>query len=53
MINLICFRNARVILGCRSAEKGAQAREKIMKATGSNSVAVIGLDLSNMKKVVK
>jgi len=46
-------RNARVILGCRSAEKGAQAREKIMKATGSNSVAVIGLDLSNMKKVVK
>ena len=40
-------------MGCRDAGKGKAAREAIMRATGSKQVAVIGLDLSSMKRVAK
>lgn len=40
-------------MGCRDAQKGQAAREAIMRATGSKQVALIGLDLSSMKRVAK
>ena len=41
------------MMGCRDAGKGQAAREAIMRATGSKQVALIGLDLSSMKRVAK
>jgi len=46
-------RGARVIMGCRSPEKGRKARDQVVAESGSSTVALIGLDLSSIKKVHK
>lgn len=44
-------RKARVILACRSMERGKTAAEKIISQTGNNNVAVHHLDLSSLESV--
>ena len=41
----------RLILACRSPEKGEQAREKIVSETGNDKVAVMQLDVSSLASV--
>ena len=40
-------------MACRDANRGQKAREAIVRATGSQMVGLIGLDLSSMKHVAK
>lgn len=49
----VASRGGRLVMGCRDAQKGQAAREAIIRATGSKQVALIGLDLSSMKRVAK
>jgi len=42
---------ATVILGCRSAERGAAAQKEIIAATGNPNVSVLPLDLSSLASV--
>lgn len=44
-------RGAQVILGCRSAERGAAAANEITATTGNNAVAVMAVDLSSLASV--
>ena len=47
----VARRGARLVLGCRDSGAGRAARQRIVAATGSESVSVIGLDMSRMKHV--
>jgi NAD(P)-dependent dehydrogenase (short-subunit alcohol dehydrogenase family) len=49
----VASRGGRLVMACRDANRGIAAREAIVKATGSDSVGLIGLDLSSMKRVAK
>lgn len=44
-------RNARIVLGCRSATKGKQAVEAITTATGNTAVECLELDLASLESV--
>ena len=44
-------RGARLVLGCRSSAAARAARERILAATGSSRVSVIGLDMARMKHI--
>ena len=44
-------RGARLVLGCRDSTAGRAARERIVAATGSQRISVIGLDVARMKHV--
>ena len=46
-------RGARVIMACRSKERGEEARKRIMESTGSEKVVVMELDVSSLKSVRK
>ncbi|KGG14161.1 MULTISPECIES: oxidoreductase [Prochlorococcus] len=44
-------KGATVILGCRNIEKAEQAREKLVDGTGSQTVEVLQIDLSDLENV--
>ena len=46
-------RNARVLLACRSVEKGEKAVVEVKKRSGNNNVVFIQLDLSSLDSVRK
>ena len=46
-------RNARVILACRSVERGEKAAVEVRKRSGSNNVAFFQLDLASLDSVRK
>ncbi|XP_076456833.1 retinol dehydrogenase 11-like [Babylonia areolata] len=47
----LASRGARVILACRSLERGEEARRKMVAATGNEAVDVYRLDLSDFSSV--
>ena len=44
-------RGARLVLGCRTSAAARAARQRIVAATGSSRVSVIGLDMARMKHI--
>ena len=44
-------RGARLVLGCRTSGAARAARQRIVAATGSSRVSVIGLDMARMKHI--
>ena len=44
-------RGARLVLGCRNSGAARAARQRIVAATGSSRVSVIGLDMARMKHI--
>ncbi len=48
---VLAAKNARVLIGCRSTEKAEQAREEILKENPDADVAIVQLDLGNLKSV--
>jgi NAD(P)-dependent dehydrogenase (short-subunit alcohol dehydrogenase family) len=48
---VLAAKNARVLIGCRSTEKAEQAREEILKEHAAADVAIVQLDLGNLKSV--
>ena len=46
-------RNARVILGCRSVERGERAAVEVRKRSGNDNVVFVQLDLASMDSVRK
>ena len=47
----VARRGARLVLACRDSGPGRAARQRILAATASERVSVIGLDMSRMKHV--
>ena len=44
-------RGARLVLGCRNSAAARAVRQRIVAATGSSRVSVIGLDMARMKHI--
>ena len=50
-INHVIYVGARVVLACRNAARGEEARQDISNETGSSEVVFISLDLSSLKSI--
>jgi NAD(P)-dependent dehydrogenase (short-subunit alcohol dehydrogenase family) len=48
---VLAEKNARVIIGCRSEEKGQRAQEKILAAHSEADVAIVQIDLGSLKSI--
>lgn len=48
---VLAGKNARVIIGCRSKDKGRQAREKILAAHSEADVTIVQIDLGSLKSI--
>ncbi len=48
---VLAAKNARVLIGCRSTQKAEQAREAILEEHADADVAIVQLDLGNLKSV--
>ena len=46
-------KNATVILGCRSIEKAAEAREKLLSKTSCGTIELLEIDLADLVQVNK
>lgn len=49
----VASRGGRLVMACRDANRGQAAREAIARASGSNTISLIGIDLSNMRRTAK
>ncbi len=48
---VLAGQNARVIIGCRSEDKGRQARENILAEHSEADVAIVQIDLGSLKSI--
>ena len=48
---VLAEKNARVIIGCRSVEKGEAAKEKILAAHSEADIAIVQIDLASLKSI--
>jgi NAD(P)-dependent dehydrogenase (short-subunit alcohol dehydrogenase family) len=48
---VLAGQNARVIMGCRSTDKGQQAREQILAAHSEADVEIVQIDLGSLKSI--
>lgn len=48
---VLAGKNARVIIGCRSKEKGQRAKEKILAEHAKADIAIVQIDLGSLKSI--
>lgn len=48
---VLADKNARVIMGCRSEEKGLRAKEKILAAHSEADIDIVQIDLGSLKSI--